>query len=544
MRAQVKSWPTWSLTERQFCDLELLLDGSCSPLTGYMTQGDYESVLENMNLSNGVFWPIPITLDVSHDFAQSLNIGSKVVLCEREGQHLAVLDVESVWQADRQREAELVYDSISEGHWGVRQLFKERHPYYVGGRVHGLSKPHHHYFLQQRYTPAELRQQYKKWGWKHVIAYHCRNPIHRAQLQLTDRAMLDHTASLLISPIVGPSHESNLDRFTRLRCYEAALPYYAEGSAQIALLPLATRMAGPREALWHAIIHQNRGCDYLIVGPHHGSPKNEYQRFYPPYAACKLLEKHGDQLDIEIIQGEELLYAPRQKRFISRDKAVDKVETQSLSRQEQRDILDRGEPLPDWFTLPEVAREFSLTYPPKSKQGFTIFITGLPSAGKSTLANKLYYRLLALRKRRVTLLDGDLVRKVLSEGLGFSKEDRDRNVRRVGYVASEITKHHGIALCPLIAPYDDVRREVRKLITSRGGFFLVYLNTPIETCSSRDPKGLYAKAYAGDIAHFTGVSDPYEVPEDADIVLDTSQLDAEACADLVMDQLISQGYIQ
>lgn len=545
LQAASRDWPSWGLTPRQLCDLELLLNGGFSPLDGFMGRADWESVCESMRLANGLIWPIPVTLDVPEEVAKKLSPEDTLALRDPEGVLLAVLHVHEVWQPDRIAEAEAVYGSTSREHPGVAYLVEQTHSWYVAGRVEGIQLPNHYDFTGLRLTPAELRAEFASLGWRKVVAFQTRNPMHRAHCELTLRAMDDVDAKLLIHPVVGQTKPGDVDYFTRVRCYQALLPHYPNASVKLALLPMAMRMAGPREAVWHAIIRKNYGCTHLIVGRDHAGPgKNSAGKyFYDPYAAQELLKQHEAELGVSMVPFRMMVYVEEHDRYICEDEVPDRKKGLSISGSELRRCLSEGKPLPSWFTFPEIAGELQRTYLPRHKQGFTVFFTGLSGAGKSTLANALVTKLLEIGGRPVTLLDGDIVRKHLSSELGFSKEHRDINIRRIGFVASEITKNSGIAICAPIAPYDNVRKEVRSMVVGHGGFVLVHVATPLAVCEQRDRKGLYAKARAGIIPEFTGVSDPYEIPEDAELEIDTTEMTPEEGVSTILRYLVDMGFL-
>jgi len=545
LKALSRDWPSWDLTPRQLCDLELLLNGGFSPLCGFMNRADYERVCREMRLANGTLWPIPIALDVTEKMAESLGPGSVLTLRDFEGVMLAVLHVEDLWQPDRTAEAELVYGAAREEHPGVAHLLRNTHPVYAGGRIEGVQMPHHYDFAPLRLTPARLRDRFAALGWRRIVAFQTRNPMHRAHQELTFRAARQLEANLLIHPVVGMTKPGDVDHYTRVRCYQAILNHYPHNTAMLSLLPISMRLAGPREALWHGIIRKNHGCTHFIIGRDHAGPGSDSKGkpFYGPYDAQALFQQHEDELGIRMVPFRNMVYIPGEDEYMPEDEVPAGVKTLTLSGTELRDRLATGREIPHWFSFPEVVAELRRTYPPRSQQGFTVFFTGLPSAGKSTIANALMIKLLETGGRPVTLLDGDIVRKHLSSELSFSKEHRDLNILRIGFVASEITKNGGIALCAPIAPYDRVRKEVRKMIEPMGGFILVHVATPLEVCEQRDRKGLYAKARAGIIKGFTGISDPYEVPEDAEVVIDTTDTTPEECAQEVLLALEKQGYV-
>jgi len=545
LRDASRNIPSWDLTPRQLCDLELLLNGGFSPLGGFMARADYDSVCEKMRLGDGTLWPIPVTLDVSEELARRLTPGSLLALRDPEGVMLAVLHVEEVWQPDKNREAESVYGTTNREHPGVAYVLDKTHPFYVGGRLGGLQLPAHYDFRSLRYTPAELRAGFAQLGWRRIVAFQTRNPMHRAHFELTLRAAKGVEACLLIQPSVGMTKPGDVDHYTRVRCYLALLRHYPQDTAKLALLPLAMRMAGPREAVWHAIIRKNYGCTHLIVGRDHAGPGSESngRPFYGAYAAQELLGKHAQELGVGVLPFKMMVYVEDLDAYVPEDEVPKKTRVLSISGTELRRRLAEGREIPGWFTFPEVAKELRRTYLPRHRQGFTVFFTGLSGAGKSAIANALLIKLLEMGGRPVTLLDGDIVRKHLSSELGFSKEHRDINIRRIGFVASEITKNGGIAICAPIAPYDTVRKEVRGMIEPVGGFVLVHVATPLKVCEQRDRKGLYAKARAGLIPQFTGISDPYEPPADAQVVSDTSDATPEETAQAIILHLEREGYI-
>jgi sulfate adenylyltransferase len=540
-----RDWPSWDLTPRQLCDLELLLNGGFSPLTGFMTRADYDSVCERMRLADGTLWPIPVTLDLPESVARDLGPGDTLALRDPEGVMLAALGVEDVWKPDRIAEAKSVFGSTNREHPGIAHLLEGTNDYYVGGTLEGIQLPAHYDFRTLRLTPAELRAEFARLGWRRVVAFQTRNPMHRAHQELTLRAAKEVEASLLIHPVVGLTKPGDVDHYTRVRCYEALLPRYPHQTAKLSLLNLAMRLAGPREAIWHAIIRKNHGCTHLIVGRDHAGPGVDSKGvpFYGPYDAQELLKQQEAELGVAMVPFKMMVYVENEDRYLPVDEVPEGVRTLSISGTELRERLADGREIPEWFSFPEVARELRRTRPPRHRQGFTVFFTGLSGSGKSTIANALLVKFLEMGGRPVTLLDGDIVRKHLSSELGFSKEHRDINIRRIGFVASEITKNGGIAICAPIAPYDSIRQENRALIEPLGGYILVHVATPLEVCEQRDRKGLYAKARAGIIKEFTGISDPYEPPQDADVVIDTTDTTPEEAARRIILYLEKEGYI-
>jgi len=545
MKEQSQQWSSWNLTPRQLCDLELLLNGGFSPLTGFLKKDDYESVCKDMRLSDGTIWPLPIVLDVTEDVAKNLNTGEMLALRDFEGTMLAAIEVEEIWQPDRQKEAKLVFATKNEEHPGVKYLLHQTNPFYVGGKVRGISVPVYYDFVELRNNPAQLRQKFSALGWRKVVAFQTRNPMHRAHQELTFRAAKELEASLLIHPVVGLTKPGDVDHFTRVRCYQHLLKHYPKNTAMLSLLPLAMRMGGPREAVLHAVIRKNYGCTHLIVGRDHAGPGSDSsgKPFYGPYEAQEILKEHQDELQIQMVPFKMMVYVEDKDTYMPVDEVTESTKTRSISGTELRERLSAGREIPQWFSFPEVIEELRKTYPPRSKMGFTVFFSGLPSSGKSTLANVLLTKLMEIGGRPVTLLDGDLVRRHLSSELGFSKEHRDINIRRIGWVASEITKNGGIAICAPIAPYDRTRKEIREMIQALGGFVMVHVATPVEVCEKRDRKGMFAKARAGIIKEFTGVSDPYEEPEDAEIKIDTTDCSPQECVQSVILHLEKEGYI-
>jgi sulfate adenylyltransferase len=546
LKAQSREYPSWDLSPRQTCDLELLLSGGFSPLRGFMTRSDYEGVCHNMRLKSGVIWPMPITLDVTEAFAKSLKPGSsKVALRDPEGVMLAVLSVEDVWQPDRKAEAQAVFNSTSAAHPGADYAMNKSNPWYVGGSLEGLQMPSHYDFRALRLTPAELRAEFARLGWRRLVAFQTRNPMHRAHVELTFRAAKQIEANLLINPSVGMTKPGDVDYFTRVRCYQLLLSKFPTGTVKLSLLPLAMRMGGPREAIWHALIRKNHGVTHFIVGRDHAGPGKDTdgKPFYGPYEAQELFKKHEADIGVTMVPFNMMVYLEDQDQYVPDNEVPNGSRVLNLSGTDLRDRLNQGRDIPSWFTYPEVVQELRRSFPPRHQQGVTIFFTGLSGSGKSTIANVLLTKFLETGGRPVTILDGDLVRKHLSSELGFSKEHRDINIRRIGYVASEITKNGGIAICAPIAPYDSTRKAVRGMIEPVGGFILVHIATSVETCEQRDRKGLYAKARAGILKEFTGISDPYEEPKDADVVINTADLSPEEAAQQIILHMEREGFI-
>lgn len=539
-------WISLDLTQRQLCDLELLLNGGFSPLTTFMGEADYTNVVENMRLADGTLWPMPIPLDVSEAFAKTLTPGTSIALRDPEGTMLATLKVTEIYKPDLEKEAKSVFGTNDELHPGVYYLRHETQAYYISGVLEGIQLPTYYDFTEMRLTPRELRDAFAQRSWTKIVAFQTRNPMHRAHVELTKRAAQETEANLLIQPVVGMTKPGDIDHFTRVRVYKALERKFPAATTMISLLPLAMRMGGPREAVWHAIIRKNYGVTHFIVGRDHAGPGKDSQGndFYGPYEAQELVELHAEEIGIGVVPFKMMVFVPERDQYMPIDEVPKNLTYANISGTELRERLRDGRPLPEWFTYPEVATELQHRHPPRAHQGFCVFFTGLSGSGKSTIANALAIKLLELGGRTTTILDGDIVRKNLSSELGFSKKDRDINIRRIGYVASEIAKHGGIAICAPIAPYDETRKAVRRLIEDQGGsFVMAYVSTPLAVCESRDRKGLYQKARSGILKEFTGISDPYEVPEDADVLLDTEQYTADQLAQQLLLHLEKEGYL-
>ncbi|MBX2822304.1 MAG: bifunctional sulfate adenylyltransferase/adenylylsulfate kinase [Rhodothermaceae bacterium] len=538
--------PSLTLTPRQLCDIELLLSGGFSPLCGFLSKQDYDSVLENMRLSDGTIWPMPITLDVNEETASDLKEGDKVALRDQTGLLLAVMTLSDVWQPNKELEAEKAFGTTDKAHPAVAYLFDQAGDYYLGGTLEGIALPIHYDFLELRKTPKQLREELEQLSADKVVAFQTRNPMHRAHKELTDRAAEEVDGHLLIHPVVGMTKPGDIDYFTRVRCYKELLKNYPEGRAKLSLLPLAMRMAGPREALWHCIIRKNHGCTHFIVGRDHAGPGkgSDGEPIYGPYDAQELVIQHQEEVGIQMVPFKLMVFAPAEEVYKPIDEVKEGEETLSISGTELRRRLSEGEDIPAWFSYPDVVAELRKTHPPKNQQGFTIFFTGLSGSGKSTVANALMTKLLEVTGRPVTLLDGDVVRTHLSKGLGFSQEDRSTNVQRIGFVASEITKHRGIAICAPIAPYEADRNANEDLIKSYGGYIEVYIDVSVEVCEERDTKGLYAKARAGIIKGFTGIDDPYEIPKNPAVSCQTDKETIEESATKVLNKIFELGYLE
>jgi sulfate adenylyltransferase len=503
-----RGWPSVDLNAEQLCDLELLLGGAYSPLAGFMTRADHDGVMSRMQLADGTPWPAPVVLSVPAAVAAKLAPGTWLALRDAEGVMLAALDVRDVWQTDSGEPP-----APGGGMW------------LVGGPVEGLRLPAHYDFAALRLTPAEVRRELARLGWRRVVAYQPTRGMHRAEHAMTLQAAKETGASLLIHVTAGKGSSADVDHFSLVRCCAAMVGHYPQGTARLALLPFAARLRGTRETLLRAILARNYGCTHLLLEP--GAAVAEVPA----------------EIGVGVLAPTPMAYAEAQAAWLPASSLPPGAATLALGADELTERLASGREIPAWFSFPEVVEELHRVHPPRYRQGFTVFFTGLSGAGKSTIAGVLLTKFMEMGGRPVTLLDGDIVRKNLSSELGFSKEHRDINIRRIGFVASEITKNGGIALCAPIAPYDSIRKEVRAAIERVGGFVLVHVSTPLATCELRDRKGLYAKARAGLIPQFTGISDPYEEPADAEVVLDTTEMTPEEAAQEVVLYLERRGYI-
>ncbi|MCA1645618.1 MAG: bifunctional sulfate adenylyltransferase/adenylylsulfate kinase [Chloroflexi bacterium] len=541
--AYASTLPSLQLSERIVCDLELLATGGFSPLDRFMGQADYQRVLDEMRLANGHLFPLPVTLPIEPEHAPRL--GTDVALRTPQNDLLAILTVEEIYAWDR--------DELAARAFGTRDL---RHPLVVelrrwgalnvAGRLQVLRLPARYDFRELRLTPTEVRARLERARHANVVAFQTRNPLHRVHEELTKRATDAVDGTLLLHPSVGMTKPGDVDHYTRVRTYRAlAERYYAADRIVLSLLPLAMRMAGPREALWHGLIRRNYGANYFIVGRDHASPgvDSAGKPFYGPYDAQELFERHQAELGVTMLPFQELVYLPDEDRYEEVSRIAAGTHTASISGTQVRDeFLNAGRSLPPWFTRPETADILAETYPPRHKQGACVWFTGLSGAGKSTTAEALITLLLE-HGRQVTLLDGDVVRTHLSKGLGFSKEDRDTNIRRIGFVAGEIVRHGGIAVCAAISPYRATRNEVRQMV-GVDSFVEVFVDTPIAECERRDAKGMYAKARRGEITGWTGIDDPYEAPAHPEIVLETLSQGAESNARRILAHLEQAGFIR
>lgn len=530
-----------TLSLKQQCDLEMISNGAFSPLSTFNNQKDYEEILLNNKLSNGLVWPIPIVLDVPDQFLKSLDKNEYISLRNAEGFLLAILKVNEFWAPDKKEEANSVFKSNDPNHPGVDYLFNHTNNNYISGELVPIQSNKYFDFTHLRKSPQEVRDFFRLNNWKDVIAFQTRNPMHRAHFELTKLAMDEHNSKLLIHPVIGISKPGDIDHFTRVKCYQHIIKYYPENSVELSLINLAMRMAGPKEAVWHAIIRKNYGCNRIIIGRDHAGPgvNAEGKPYYQPYDAQELIAQYQEELEIKMVPFKEMVFAKNKKTFLPLDKIEQNDPIEKLSGTQFKELLQQRTEIPSWYSFPEVIHELRKRFPKLHNQGLTVFFTGLSGAGKSTLANAIMYKLMETEDRPITLLDGDIVRQHLSSELGFSKEDRDIHVKRIGYVASEITKHGGVAICAPIAPYSNTRKVVRNMIDEVGSFVEIHVATPLSVCEERDVKGLYKQARAGKILDFTGVSDPYEEPENPEITVDTSDITVEESSALILDKLRS-----
>jgi sulfate adenylyltransferase len=541
-KAYAGTLPSIQISERAMCDLELLAVGAFSPLDRFMGKEDFHRVVDEMRLASGHLFPMPITLPMNPDDAVKLD--QEIALRDSYNRLLAIMTVEEIYVWDRDEVSQKVFGTLDVRH----PIVSEMHRWgtlNISGKLEVLDLPVHYDFKSLRRTPAEVRATLEGYGFENVVAFQTRNPLHRAHEELTKRAANAINGVLLLHPVVGMTKPGDVDHYTRVRAYKALVDnYYDSNRVLLSLLPLAMRMGGPREALWHAIIRRNHGANHFIVGRDHAGPGKDSQGkpFYGPYDAQELVAKYQEELGVKMMPFSELLYLPDEDRYEEADKIPQGAKTASISGTQVREnYLGKGKQLPEWFTRPAVAKVLADSFPPMHQQGVCIWFTGLSGAGKSTISEVLTVKLLE-HGRKITSLDGDVVRTHLSKGLGFSREDRDTNIRRIAFVASEIAKHGGLVICAAISPYRATRNDARNLVGE--GFVEVYVATPLEVCETRDTKGLYAAARRGEIKGFTGIDDPYEEPENPEITINTVGKTPEESAQIILDFLIERGYVQ
>ena len=540
-KRQAGHLPSIQLSPRSVCDLELLATGAFSPLDRFMGEADYRSVIESMRLSNGTFFPMPITLPVEP--FEGLELDREVALRGLRNEVLAILKIESIYRWDYEKEVESVFRTKDTRHPLVSEMTKWG-PFYISGPLKIVELPGHHDFLSLRLTPSQVRERLNALGNENVVVFQTRNPMHRSHEILTKRAMESVQGTLLIHPTIGVTKPGDIDYYTRVRCIQALVQkYYDPRSVVFSIFPLAMRLAGPREALWHMIVRRNYGANHFIIGRDHASPGKDSQGrpFYDPYEAQEWGKKYEAEIGVRCLTFQEFVYVHEENRYEEVDKIEPGKKILTISGTDIREkYLQNGKLLPDWYTRPEVAAILSRTYPPRHEQGFCIWFTGLPSAGKSTIA-EILANLLYEKGKRMTILDGDVVRTHLSKGLGFSRPDRDANILRIGFVASEIVRHQGVVLCAAVSPYRSTRDQVRSMFDT-GNFVEVFVDTPPEVCEQRDVKGMYAKARRGEITGFTGVDDPYEKPVAPEIDIATVNMTPRQAADRISGYLEKEGF--
>lgn len=513
-----------------------------------MNQKDYDGVVAKNRLADGNLFSMPICLDVNQDTIDSVSAkpGARVALRDfRDDRNLAIITIDDIYRPDKAREAEEVFGANDQAHPAVKYLFHTAGEFYVGGKLDAIDRLMHYDYVALRYTPAELRLHFDKLGWSRVVAFQTRNPMHRAHRELTVRGARDRQANVLIHPVVGLTKPGDIDHFTRVRVYQALLPRYPNGMAVLGLLGLAMRMGGPREALWHAIIRKNHGATHFIIGRDHAGPgkNSQGQDFYGPYDAQDLVEKYRDELGIEVVPFQQMTYLPDSDEYMPKDQVPSGTKTLDISGTELRRRLRTGGDIPEWFSYPEVVKVLRESHPPRNKQGFTVFLTGYTNSGKDAIARALNVTLNQQGGRSVSLLLGDTVRHELSQELGFTKEDRNKNIGRIGFVASELTRAGAAVIAAPIAPYAESRKAARQIVESHGSFYLIHVATPLEYCEKTDRRGIYAQARKGEIKGFTGVDDPYENPNDADLTVDISTTSVRTAVHQIVLLLESQGLL-
>ena len=526
------------LTERQLYDLEMIMNNGFNPLIGFLNENDYNSVVSNIRLSDGHIWPMPITLDVSDAFKEKITLGDKILLLDAFKNNIAYLTVESIYKPDKINEALNVFGTDDDTHPAVNYLFHNTENWYVGGKIDKIQDPIHTSFVNLRRTPLQVKEYLKENNYDKVIGFQTRNPMHKSHYTIAQMALKVVPGShVLIHPVVGMTKTGDINYHTRVKCYKKIIPKY-DNNATLSLLPLAMRMAGPREALWHAIIRKNYGCTHFIVGRDHAGPGKDKngENFYDVYAAQALCKEHSKEIGIEILTFSSIGYIKELDIYaeISKIPNPDDYTILNISGTQLRQKLRDNQPIPEWFAFPEVVELLS------RDPGLTILLTGLSGSGKSTIAYYLREKMSEKTNKQITILDGDEIREHLSKGLGFSKEDRDTNIRRVGYISSLIAKNGGISIVPCIAPYSDTRKYFKDICKEWGNFFEIHVATPLEKCEDRDVKGLYKKVRTGEIKNFTGITDPYEIPTNPDITIDTSNYSIPETVDIILSKIFNE----
>ena len=547
LRTEALDLKSIDLSPRQLCDLELLLNRGFYPLAGYLNQKEYNSVVSTMRLPDGEVWPMPVNLDIRETLATSISIGERIALNDQEGFLLAILTVDDIWQPDKTVEAKAIYGTDDPTkHPGVRQLYDRNADWYIGGSLEGVSLPIHYDFRDLRLTPSETARTFSMNGWRRVLGFHTDDYLHCAHREMVLSAAREHGAALFLQPVADLTHPGALEYYTQIRCYQAFAGKFPSNMLKLGLTPFASRKAGPREALWQAITRKNFGCSHFMVAADHADPFRSGKStdlFYPLASAQELVAKYATETGIEMVPQQVMGYDQTLKTYITLD-GQNNSDVATISSSELQNKLLKGENIPEWFSYPEIVAELEKSFPPKSKQGFTVFLTGLSGSGKSTIAKVLLVKFMEMNDRPVTLLDGDIVRQNLSSELTFSEEHRNLNITRIGFVASEITKNGGIALCAPIAPYEESRQANRDLISSYGGYIEVHIATPLEVCEQRDRKGLYAKARAGKVKGVTGITDPYINPSNPELTIDTSNMTPMEAVQEILLYLEEQRYLK
>mgnify|MGYP000058924048 FL=1 len=554
-------YPSITLNKKQLCDFELLVNGGFAPLKGFMNEYDYISVVNHMRLHDKQLWAMPITLCINEEQEQELKHSNYVVLKHETGLPLGIMDIsdhKSIYKPDITEESVNVYGANDTNHPYVKILYQYKENgfiYNIGGPIVDFKFPPHYDFQQHRFTPAETKEYFKKKGWTKIVGFQTRNPMHRSHYELTKYAMKmgGKDCKLLLHPVVGITQDCDIDYHTRVKCYVELMDYYEKDSALLSLLPLSMRMAGPREAVWHAQIRKNYGCTHFVVGRDHAGPsykKANGDDFYGPYDAQDLLVKHAKEIDIEVITSKLIVYAlPKGEKdemkgkYLPIDEVDDKkYDVKTISGTQQRNMLAKGEPIPTWFSFPKVIKILESTFKGTQQKGFCLYFVGLSGSGKSTIANFIISKLQELTNRTITYLDGDIVRLHLSQGLGFSEKDRSINIQRIGYVASEVVKHGGVAIAANIAPFEKDRIVNRDIINANGEYIEVFVKTSLDTCEQRDVKGLYKLARKGVIKEFTGISSPFDEPKNCELTLNGGA-DMEESINRIIDYLKSKELI-
>ena len=512
------------LNERQLCDLELLLNGGFAPLNRFMNETDYYSVLNNMRLCTGELWPLPVTLGISEDDMKSFKHEKSIVLRDSQNVPLVLLDIEQIYKPDLMLECKLAYGTTDNNHPYVKLILDQGNVYYISGKLTKINDPLHYDFMDIRLTPRQTKKYFVDNGWKTIVGFQTRNPMHKSHYELTKYAMTiaGTDSKMLLHPVVGITQECDVNYHTRVKCYKKLVKYYPDNTVILSLLPLSMRMAGPREALFHALIRQNYGCTHFVVGRDHAGPSYKDKNgnnFYGPYDAHNLLEKYNDELNIKIIKSKMIVYVKELDDYMPIDKVPENLTILNISGTQQRQMLVAGDDIPGWFSYPDIVKELKKSYVPNNEKGLCIYFVGLSGSGKSTIGNMLKSKLQESVNKDISILDGDVIRQHLSKELTFSKEDRSTNIRRIGYVASEIVKHRGIVLCANIAPYEEDRQYNRKLISKYGYYIEIFVDTKLNVCEDRDIKGLYKLARNGIIKQFTGISDPFETPTNPELII-------------------------